>query len=224
MLKAVALLLCASVAYCAQPKGIDVSSHQPGINWATVKANGVEFAYIKATEGTGYKSPEFNPQYTGATQQGIIRGAYHFALPDRSSGADQARYFLSNGGGWSNDGITLPGALDIEYNPYGATCYGKTPSAMVAWIRDFSNTYKAKTGRPPVIYTTTNWWQSCTGNDGSFATDHPLWIARYASTVGALPAGWGYHTIWQYADNGPNPGDQNYFNGDTAGLKRFAKG
>ena len=36
----------------AQPKGIDVSNYQPSINWATVKANGISFAYIKATEGT----------------------------------------------------------------------------------------------------------------------------------------------------------------------------
>jgi len=37
----------------AQPQGIDVSGYQPSVNWATVKANGVTFAYIKATEGTG---------------------------------------------------------------------------------------------------------------------------------------------------------------------------
>jgi hypothetical protein len=37
----------------AQPKGIDVSSHQGNVNWGTVVANGVSFAYIKATEGTG---------------------------------------------------------------------------------------------------------------------------------------------------------------------------
>ena len=37
----------------AQPKGIDVASHQGDINWKTVAANGVSFAYIKATEGTG---------------------------------------------------------------------------------------------------------------------------------------------------------------------------
>jgi len=37
----------------AQPKGIDVSSNQGNINWKTVAANGVSFAYIKATEGTG---------------------------------------------------------------------------------------------------------------------------------------------------------------------------
>lgn len=37
----------------AQPKGIDVSSHQGVVNWNSVVANGVSFAYIKATEGTG---------------------------------------------------------------------------------------------------------------------------------------------------------------------------
>jgi GH25 family lysozyme M1 (1,4-beta-N-acetylmuramidase) len=36
----------------AAPHGIDVSGYQPNINWATVKANGIQFAYIKATEGT----------------------------------------------------------------------------------------------------------------------------------------------------------------------------
>lgn len=29
-----------------------------------------------------------------------------------------------------------------------------------------------------------------------------------------------YATFWQYADSGSNPGDQDYFNGDAAGLKR----
>ena len=37
----------------AQPKGIDVSSHQGNVNWNTVVSNGISFAYIKATEGTG---------------------------------------------------------------------------------------------------------------------------------------------------------------------------
>ena len=36
----------------AQPKGIDVSSHQGDVNWSTVVTNGVSFAFIKATEGT----------------------------------------------------------------------------------------------------------------------------------------------------------------------------
>ena len=91
---------------------------------------------------------------------------------------------------------------------------------MVSWIRDFSNTYHSRASRYPVIYTTTDWWKSCTGNSGAFASNSPLWIARYASSVGTLPNGWSYHTFWQYANSGSVPGDQNYFNGDIAGLKR----
>ncbi|KAF9287124.1 hypothetical protein BGZ68_002227 [Mortierella alpina] len=226
MKKIAVLLLCASAAYCESVKGIDVSGYQPNVNWAQVKANGVQFAYIKATEGTGYKSPAFNSQYTGATNVGLIRGAYHFARPDVSSGAAQANYFLSNGGGWSGDGITLPGTVDMEYNPYGSNkCYGLSAAAMVNWIRDFSNTYKAKTGRPPVIYTSASWWQLCTGNSNAFGAENPLWIARYATAPGALPAGWSFYSFWQYTDNAsPNPGDGDVWNGSFANLQKFARG
>jgi GH25 family lysozyme M1 (1,4-beta-N-acetylmuramidase) len=95
-------------------------------------------------------------------------------------------------------------------------------TALVNWIRDFSNTYHTKTKRYPVIYTSTSWWQLCTGNNGGFADDHPLWLARYASEPGTLPAGWKYYTLWQYSNKGSNPGDQDVFNGDDTGLKRYA--
>jgi GH25 family lysozyme M1 (1,4-beta-N-acetylmuramidase) len=37
----------------ADPQGCDVSNWQgSSLNWATLKSDGVQFAYIKATEGT----------------------------------------------------------------------------------------------------------------------------------------------------------------------------
>ncbi len=204
--------------------GMDVSPYQPNVDWRSAFANGARFVYIKATEGTRFVSSSFGSQYSGSANAGLIRGAYHFALPDRSSGASQAQFFLSNGGGWSADGKTLPPALDIEYNPYGSTCYGLSASAMVSWIQDFSNTIHARTGRYPVIYSTLDWWQTCTGNSAAFGATNPLWIARYSSYVGTLPRGWLFHTIWQYSDHGKFPGDANYFNGDINALQRFAKG
>ncbi|KAJ7359697.1 glycoside hydrolase family 25 protein [Mycena albidolilacea] len=224
-------LLCSGAALVfrdlserAQPQGIDVSHFQATVDWASVKAAGVSFVYIKATEGTTFQDPTFSSKYSGATTAGLIRGGYHFAHPDTSSGATQAKYFLAHGGGWSADGRTLPGALDIEYNPSGAECYGLSASAMVSWISDFSSTYHAATTRYPVIYTTTDWWTTCTGNSAAFAANNPLWIARYSSSIGTLPAGWSFTTFWQYADSGPNPGDQDLFNGDAAGLTRMATG
>ncbi|RRO20504.1 hydrolase [Saccharopolyspora rhizosphaerae] len=202
--------------------GMDVSGHQPRVDWARAHADGARFAYVKATEGTGFRSSSFDGQYRGSAGAGMVRGAYHFALPDRSPGAEQAHFFVDNGGGWAPGSGTLPGVLDIEHNPYGETCYGLDPAGMSRWIADFSGTYHARTGRPPVIYTTTSWWNRCTGGNPDFAPNNPLWIARYAPQIGALPAGWGFHSFWQHNDNGPFPGGQDVFNGNMDQLHRFA--
>ncbi len=65
----------------AQPLGIDVSSLQGNVDWATAAANRAKFVYIKATEATGYVNPYLVSQYTGSYAAGVIRGTYHFALP-----------------------------------------------------------------------------------------------------------------------------------------------
>jgi lysozyme len=202
----------------ASVAGIDVSGHQGNVNWPAQWNAGKRFVWVKATEGTGYINPYFSQQYNGSYNQGFIRGAYHFALPDRSSGTTQANYFSSHGGGWSGDGKTLPGALDMEYNPYGATCYGLSKAAMTTWIRDFSNTYKARWNKYPAIYTSTSWWNQCVGS--SFGSTNPLWVARYASSVGTLPIGWSVYTVWQYSSS---PIDQNSFNGAYDRLQVFAR-
>ena len=207
----------------APPYGMDVSNYQGNIDWPAQKAAGAAFVYIKATENTTFQNPYFGQQYNGAYAAGLIRGAYHFALPDRSSGATQAQYFVAHGGGWSADGHTLPPMLDIEYNPYGASeCYGLTAAQMVAWIRDFSNTVFALTTRYPTIYTSADWWDTCTGYNPTFGSTNPLFIARWASTPGVMPAGWAFQTLWQYNDAGAYPGDADVFNGSTAQLLLFA--
>lgn len=206
-------------------QGMDVSSHQPSVNWSRAWNQGARFAYVKATEATSYKNPLYSSQYNGATSVGMLRGAYHFAIPNVSSGAAQANYFVNNGGGWSADGRTLPPLLDIEYNPYpelGNTCYNMSAGQMVSWIRDFSNTVRARTGRVPMIYTTADWWNRCTGSNTGFG-DHPLHIARYSqSGAGTMPAGWKSYNIWQYSSTGPFEGDSNVWRGSADDLARFA--
>ena len=206
--------------------GIDVSHWQGAIDWTKV-AQTKQFAYLKATEGTDYRDPNFPDYYTDAFNAGMIRGAYHFALPNRSSGQAQAAYFVAHGGAWSPDGRTLPPMLDIEYNPYGDTCYGMSPAAMSQWIADFSAEVYRRTTRYPVIYTTANWWNKCTGGNRDFAADHPLFVARYASAVGALPSGWSNYTMWQYSSDGAVPGvggrcDVDTFNGSPERLAAMA--
>ncbi|AGW40710.1 lysozyme [Leifsonia xyli subsp. cynodontis DSM 46306] len=206
--------------------GLDVSGWQVlnASDWAAIAANGARFAYVKATESTDYVSSQFAEQYTDSFNAGLLHGAYHFATPNTSSGAAQANWFLDHGGQGTADGRTMPPLLDIEYNPYGATCYGLSPAAMVSWIYDFSQTVQARTGRQPAIYSTTNWWKLCTGNSAAFAAN-PLFIARYPNNIsdgaGALPAGWSSYTLWQFASRGVFPGDQDVFNGSERDLQSF---
>jgi len=222
--------LVATLAFTASPaaaapagtQGQDVSGYQGSVNWTAQWNAGSRFAYIKATEGTYYTNPSFAQQYNGSYNVGMIRGSYHFARPDTTTGATQADYFVAHGGGWSKDGKTLPGALDIEYNPYGSECYGLSQSSMRSWITSFSNEYHAKTTRWPVLYTTTDWWNTCIGNYNAWSGNSPLWIARYASAVGTLPPGYSVYSFWQWTSSCPFAGDSDVWNGTLARLKVLA--
>ena len=203
--------------------GIDVSGHNESVDWAQHWADGKRFAYIKATEGSTFRSSKFSAQYTDSYHAGYIRGAYHFARPDGAPGDIQADYFVDHGGAWSADGQTLPGVLDIEM-PYfeGDQCWDLTPAEMVAWIKAFTTRYHERTGRHAVIYTGYYWWVDCTGNSAEFR-DNPLWLAAWRTTPPEkIPASWsGGWTFWQYTDK---PLDQNLFAGDLPQLTQFATG
>lgn len=114
--------------------------------------------------------------------------------------------------------------LDLEYAPSGDSCYGLSATSMVNWISDFGNTYHTSTGRYPLIYTSTSWWKACTGNSNKFAANSPLVVARYASSVGELPAGWSFYTIWQNSDSYKYGGDSDIFNGAESQLRKIATG
>jgi GH25 family lysozyme M1 (1,4-beta-N-acetylmuramidase) len=212
----------ATPAQAATTPGIDVSHYQGAINWTSVRNAGIRFAFIKATEGTSILDSRFAANYVGAYNAGVIRGAYHFARPAASSGATQANYLADHGGAWSADGLTLPAAVDLE-----AGCAGLSQASMRSWIQSFLNQYRARTGRYAVIYTTTSWWTTCTGNwTGPWSTS-PLWLARWASTPGTLPAGAPFYSFWQYTSSGSVSGisgavDRDYWNGTVDRLVALA--
>ncbi|WP_328473076.1 GH25 family lysozyme [Streptomyces sp. NBC_00448] len=207
----------------AYPEGIDVSHYQGSINWSSVKAAGIQFAYIKATEGTTYTDPNFSANYLNAYNAKVIRGAYHFAHPDLSSGAAQATYFATHGGAWSADNLTLPGMLDLE-----GGCYGLSAASMQSWILDFYNTYKAKTSRDVVIYTSASWWNSCTGGWTGMSARSPLNVAYWTTgSSPTIPSGFPFWTFWQYSDSGSISGisgavDRDRFSADSSRLLALA--
>src|SRR5215472_5195993 len=160
--------------------GVDVSSFShPGgapIDWVKVAAAGYKFAFIKATEGSYYENPYYASDAAAARAAGLFAAAYHFAIPNDSSGTLQADLAVNAAGDPRSNGVTLPLILDAEYDPYVTfdhtnECYGLSPAAMVAWISAFVTEVQRRDGVPPVIYTTADWWNTCTGSSKAFGAD-----------------------------------------------------
>ncbi|UNI18568.1 hypothetical protein JDV02_004828 [Purpureocillium takamizusanense] len=206
----------------ANVKGFDVSNHQKSVDFNKAYKDGARFVIMKATEGSTFVDPNFSKFHAGATKAKLIRGGYHFCRPDGARASTQASFFLKHGGGWSNDGITLPGMMDLEATNGHPQCYGMSAKAMVAWIAEFVDTYHKATKRYPMIYTGPAWWKACTGNSQAFKDKCPLVLAHYAGEIGPLPGGWKRHAIWQYDNHAPWGGDSDRFNGDSAALKKLA--
>ena len=95
----------------ADVRGIDVSHHQGVIDWGPVAAQGIQFAFIKATEGARYKDPRFAANWAATQHAGIVRGAYHYLRPELD-GRQQARHFLDVVGRLERG--DLPPVLDVE--------------------------------------------------------------------------------------------------------------
>src|ERR687885_350127 len=98
-------------------KGIDVSNHQDRIDWSRVRADGISFAYVKASEGMTFADPKYGAHVAGANAARIKTGAYHFARPDTRASDPvedahaEADFFLSIARPRSGD---LVPALDLE--------------------------------------------------------------------------------------------------------------
>ena len=213
-------------------RGIDVASyqHQNGtaIGWASVARTGYKFAAIKTTEGNYYVNPYAISDIVSAMSAGLYATVYHFAIPNITTGAVQAQFALKYSK-YRSGGRALPLMLDIEYDPYVSTdhtneCYGLSAAAMRTWISSFVSTARSATGQYPIIYTTANWWDTCTGSSTAFGAD-PMWVAAYGVSSPPMPAGWPAYTFWQYSSAGTVSGvstsggtDLSYFNPSVVGL------
>ena len=87
--------------------GIDVSHYQGGIDWEDIEKQGVEFAYIKATEGSSYVDECYESNRKKAEETGIHIGFYHF-FSFESPGITQAEHYIGTVGG-------LEGKLILYY-------------------------------------------------------------------------------------------------------------
>ena len=92
-------------------RGVDISAYQVDVDMLKLKEQGIQFVYIKATEGRSHVDDYFARNWQNAKDANLLAGAYHF-FNFESSGIEQATNFI-NSVGESLEGRLLP-AIDLE--------------------------------------------------------------------------------------------------------------
>jgi lysozyme len=166
-------------------QGIDISHHQGAIRWSLLPNAGVDFAYIKASEGGDYRDPMFGENWAGAKAAGVERGAYHFFSLCRP-GAEQATNFIA---AVPRAPDALPPAIDLEYlgncdKPVSVTAFQRE---LDIFIRLVERHYR----QPVVLYLTAEFDRTY---QVSARVDRPLWLRSILAEpdFGARP--W---VLWQ---------------------------
>ena len=182
-------------------RGIDISAHNGEIDFSLLAGAGVDFAYIKATEGTDFIDRNYLRNALGLERAGIPAGAYHFFRFD-TDGEMQAWNFLHAIRGRR---FMLPPAIDLEEwsNPEGySTRQIMTElKAMLAILR--------AEGITPVIYTNKDGYNRFVKDN---LDGYPLWICSF--TDPPLPSDVPWH-IWQFSHRGTLPGISGYVDLNT---------
>lgn len=182
----------------AHAHGIDISSHQGGLNIAAIWA---DFVIVKVSEGTGYENPFWRAQAEATLAAGKRLGLYHFAN-DEDAG-EQARFFLDQAKGYAGRATFW---LDWE-----ADAVGLGPGPALAFL----NQVAAETGSTPGFYTYQNVLSSFDWS--AVAARFPLWVAggpdysdygrSYSDPpVPNVPYWGGGALVHQYTEDGCLPG------------------
>lgn len=198
--------------------GVDVSHYQGEIDWARLREQGIDFAYIKATEGSSLTDDCFAANWQGAEEAGIHAGAYHFFSFD-SEPETQAELYIETVGDLT--GRLIP-VVDVEY--YGNT--REHPPKKEELVRDlerFLQLLEEEYQVKPVIYTTRLFYEKYV--KGSF-TEYPLWIRSVYTPPLGLGRSWQF---WQYTDRAVLEGytgaekyiDRNVFYGTEEELEQY---
>jgi len=182
--------------------GIDIShwnSDGHPIDFAKVKSNvpKIDFAYIKASEGSTFNPVHFNAATAaanGCLKNNIAFGYYHFARPSLTNAANEAGNFITTMRKLPSAKI-LP-VLDFETNDNKLS-----KEQMQKWVTDFLKTCSNLGVKPLRFYSYTPFI-----ND-NLPANHPfgtlsLWIAAYNPIAPRIPNGWKKFDIWQYTDSG----------------------
>jgi lysozyme len=184
-------------------QGIDVSKYQGDVDWASVSRSGVQFAWIKATEGGDYLDEKFHQNWDLAREAGLRRGAYHFAYWCRPA-QEQAAWFLAN---VPNDPMALPPVLDVEWNEQSKTCpHHIGREQALADMKIILDAMEQAYGKRPVIYTSVDFHRDVL--QGEFL-NYPIWV-RSVKSYPAVKYGSRRWHFWQHTAEGAVPGVRGY--------------
>lgn len=192
-------------------RGIDVARFQTSVDWASARANGVNFAFIKATEGGDRVDEMFASHWRGAAAAGVPRGAYHFFYHCRAP-EEQARWFFSHVPRRSGD---LPPVIDMEWTPDSPTCTIRRPAAEIrADAAKLVEMFTRHYGTAPILYTTVDFYVD---NQMWRVGGTDFWLRSVAAHPSDIYAGQ-HWAFWQYSSTGLIPGiagevDLNAFSG-----------
>jgi len=187
--------------------GLDCSKYQVDINWAKAKAAGIDFTFIKTTEGTtGHEDNIYNlkGRVLSAQKNGVKVGYYHFARPGNvnipeDDANEEVQNVLSHIGFLPK--ANLPFVLDIE--SYSTdNIWDDKIDHMNRFITTFIQKLKEKN-----IQTIFYSYKSFVDDNTLpiFGTS-PLWIAAYLNnpevSLPVIPKGWSEWKIWQFTEKG----------------------
>jgi lysozyme len=195
--------------------GIDAAKYQGVIDWPQARAAGVNFAFLKATEGADRLDPAFRQNWRAAAQAGVPRGAYHFFYLCGNA-ATQARWFIRH---VPREAGALPPVLDMEWTPYSPTCTRRPPESFVRReAQIFLEMVEAAYGQAPILYSSVEFWTD--NRMWLIPGRHEYWLRSTAVHPAEAYGGQGW-TFWQYSGTGLVPGiagevDLNAFHGSKA--------
>lgn len=154
--------------------GIDVSKHNGRIDWQKVRAMRFEglrlqFAFIKATEGTSITDKAFKTNWQQADDVGLYRGAYHFYIPWRTA-KPQFDNFVKSVSLKKGD---LPPVLDFEIGTKSLS-----QQQVIQNVKEWLQMAEAYYGVRPIIYTNADFYRRYVKDN---LDDYPLWIADYSN-------------------------------------------
>lgn len=182
--------------------GIDVSYYQGAIDWAQVKAAGVEFVMIRLgyrsyKDGLLHADPRAEENLQGAKEAGLKIGAYFFSQATSPAQAqEEAQYALEILGETKLD---LPLAYDWEYINENVPSAQVTGPVLEQCVRSFCDTV-AQAGYETMIYF--NQDLAKTRLDLDKLQEFPFWLAMYQDQLTFSRK----IRLWQYSDKGRVPG------------------